>query len=117
MRCIYCNELILESEYRKYCNKKCYQKHYYELNKEKRTAYFKKHHKETYIAHPLPRVSEEDKLARRKRYYEEHKDYYRQKNKAYYEKHKHDPEYVRKHIEANIRYQRRRRQNNALHKT
>lgn len=112
MKCNFCTQEFdpLTSGYTYYCGRKCYDKHYYRLNKEKRTEYFRKRYKETYVLKPKPpKKSEEEKKAQRLAYYHAHKEYYKQKAHEYHLKHKNDPEYRRRHNEATKRYQKRRK--------
>lgn len=114
MKCKYCEQPFepFTSGYTYYCGRKCYDRHYYRLNKEKRTEYFKKRHKETYVLKPKPpKKSEEEKKAQRLAYYHTHKEYYKQKAHEYHLKHKNDPEYRHRHNEATKRYQKRRKEN------
>ena len=108
MKCTFCGKELDVFQRSKYCNRQCYDHHYYNINKEKRRAYFKKR----YIPRtktPKTVVSEEELRERRKQYYATHIEYYRQKNKEHYEKNKNNPEYRHRKNEATKRYQKRRR--------
>ena len=105
--CKFCGNIVTKYKRREYCSESCYQKMYYQLNKERKKAY----DKAKYIRHPrkITKTKEEMKVYRKK-YYEEHKEYYRQKNREHYLLHKNDPEYRRRHNEAVKRYLKRRKE-------
>lgn len=80
----------------KYCSISCYFKNYYNENKERIDERKKQWHKEHYIRHPKPKKTPEEIKETRKKYVEEHKEYYRQKHREYYLKHKNDKDYIEK---------------------
>ena len=102
-KCNFCNLDFVPytTGYTHFCSRKCYDKHYYMINKEKRTAYFKELHKKKYVPREKPpKKTEEEKRARRKAYYESHKEYYAQKSHEYYLTHKDDPVYKKRKSKA-----------------
>lgn len=112
MKCTFCGKELDIFQRSKYCNRRCYERHYYSVNKEKRSAYFKERYKHTYVPRqktPKIVLSEEDIREKRKQYYQTHKEYYKQKNKEHYERNKNNPEYRHRKNEATKRYQKRRR--------
>ncbi len=112
MKCNFCGKELDVFQRSKYCNRQCYDHHYYNLNKEKRSKYFKEKYKRTYIPRPkTPKIvlSEEEIRERRRQYYETHKEYYKIKAHEHYERNKNNPEYKHRKNEATKRYQKRRR--------
>ena len=94
----------------KWCSNSCYQKYYYKKNKVKISKRHKERYLKTYVPHPKPIVSEEDKIARRRKYYYDNREYYRQKSKEHYQKHKHEEGYKKRKKEALKRYLKRRKE-------
>lgn len=105
--CTFCGKEFEKSGYSSHCSASCYQKEYYQKNREKRVEYGRKRHKETYIPHPIKKKTEEEKKATRKQYYLDHKEEMKKRNNEYYRQHKNDPKYRKMHNEAVKRYYRR----------
>lgn len=105
--CKVCGNVVTKYKRREYCSESCYQKMYYQLNKERKKAY----DKAKYIRHPRKRTKTDEEIkAYRKQYYEEHREYYRLKNKEHYLKNKDNPEYKFRKNEATKRYLKRRKE-------
>lgn len=92
-----------------WCSESCYFKHYYQRNKQKINNRRKIWYENNYVPHPLPRKTEEEKKATRKKYYDEHREYYKQKSREYHLKHKNDEEYRKRKNENLKSYLKRRR--------
>lgn len=102
-KCIVCKKQ--HNRRSEYCSKKCYWTHYYLKNKDRINDRTNRNNKEKYVPHPKIFLTDEERKAKRKKYYEEHKEYYRQKNKEHYLKNKNDPKYRQRHNEATKKYQ------------
>lgn len=93
-----------------YCSRTCYDTLYWKTYRRNKLDYFKKRHKETYVPHPKPlkyKSDEEREQARKeysKKYYNEHKEYYKEKQHIYYLEHKNDLDRRIKHRAAMMRY-------------
>ena len=94
----------------KFCSRKCYQRNWYLENKNKRDEYFKKRYEGTYIKKEKPpkRTAEEKKEYSRK-YYQEHKEYYRERSRKYHLEHKNDEHYKQRKRKNLIAYLERRK--------
>lgn len=99
-----------ERQRSKWCSQTCYNKYYYSKNKERINKRRKEWHDKNYVYHPKPKRTEEEKIARRKQYYQDNIEYCRQKCREYHQKHKND-EYYRKRRKENLkRYLKRRKE-------
>ena len=94
----------------KWCSNSCYQKYYYKENKDKISKRHKERYLKTYVPHPKPLVPEEEKKAKRKKYYQDNREYYIQKSREYHQKHKHEEEYKKRKNENLKRYLKRRKE-------
>ena len=103
MICKYCKKEYFGTR-SKWWSNSCYHKSY---DRKRGTNWHKKYYK----PHPKPRnpKSKEEEKAYRKKYYEEHKEYFKQKNKEYYEKHKNEESFRKRHNEATKKYFEKRR--------
>lgn len=94
-----------------WCSVSCYNRYYYRTNKDKISKRHKERYLKTYVPHPKPLVPEEEKMARRKKYYQENREYYLQKSREYHQKHKHEEEYRKRKNENLKRYLKRKKEN------
>ena len=92
------------------CSRSCYNRVYYIKNKIKRKNYFSERHYNIYKPHPIEpkyKTKEEKEEATkllRKKYYEEHKERYRELNRQWYAKNKDNPDVKRRHAKAMKKY-------------
>lgn len=96
-----------------YKKRQRYWKIYYEIHREEKRAY----DRAKYVPHPRPKIIrtpeeqkqlDEFKKERARKYYQEHKEYYKQKNHEHYLRNKNNPEYKKRKNEATKRYLNKR---------
>lgn len=84
-----------------YKKRQRYWKIYYEIHREEKRAY----DRAKYVPHPRPKIIrtpeeqkqlDEFKKERARKYYQEHKEYYKQKNHEHYLRNKDNPEYKKR---------------------
>ena len=93
-----------------FCSRKCYQKNWYLENKERRDEYFKERYANNYVKKGRPpKQTEEEKKAYIKRYYQEHKEYFKKRNSEYHLKHKNDEHYKQRKRKNLMAYLERRK--------
>lgn len=91
-----------------YCSKKCYFQNYYKKNKTELNEKRRKYNREHYVPKLRKLKTEEEKKADRKKYYEEHKEYFREYHKKYHLEHKKDDNYIANRKRACKKYIKKR---------
>lgn len=78
-------------------------------NKEYHNAKGRERYKRTYIPHPIKKMTEKEKRAKRKQFYEANKEILRERCRQYHLKHKDDENYKeRKRINQRNYYKKKR---------